>query len=535
MLAVSIKRPVCKLNSSQQRDLFADPMPSAMKEKIKNKKGRVFKSRDAADIYIGSQPLKAYLELAGATQSFLVKEILSKQEWSIFEEKYKGGGRAAYEPKAMLGLILYGIMKGISSLRDLEKMSRLDLGCMWITGGILPDHSIIGRFIQRHSNVLSEKFFVLLTQTVLQETQSGVSSVAGDGTIIEAMTSRFQLIKQEAAEEQRKKSATEFEKNPEDIKLKLAAQKAEQVADEIQKRIQKRKDQRKPTGSVTISSIEPDAVVQPTKKGKTSVPSYKPSVLANDQRIIVAIDVDPSNEINSLYPMIDMANAIGEEECVEEVLLDSGYYAIGVLEESIERNISILCPPGSTYKKPQKNGTKKNKIQKKDFVYDEFTDTYICPQGQRLIPLRQGKASATAPAYTTYIAKNCQSCPVKESCTSSKYGRQLKRFVGDELKDAMQQVMDQPEAKKRFRQRKAMVEPVFSHLRMRQGFNRFRRKGLVAVKVEFALQAMAYNISRVFVIILLFFFMNHARKYIKYHFLNTRLIFLKNQSVLCLG
>ncbi|MCB1863588.1 MAG: transposase, partial [Gammaproteobacteria bacterium] len=42
-----------------------------------------------------------------------------------------------------------------------------------------------------------------------------------------------------------------------------------------------------------------------------------------------------------------------------------------------------------------------------------------------------------------------------------------------------------------------MVEPVFSHLRYRQGLNRFRRKGLKAVRLEFSLHAMAYNLSRV--------------------------------------
>lgn len=121
----------------------------------------------------------------------------------------------------------------------------------------------------------------------------------------------------------------------------------------------------------------------------------------------------------------------------------------------------------------------------------------MCPQGQKLTPLRRGKETATAPAYTTYSTKACHYCPLKEKCTSSKYGRQLKRYDGDELKDALRQVIQQPRAQKRLKQRKAMVEPVFSHLRLRQNFNRFRRTGLSRVKVEFALQAMAYNISRV--------------------------------------
>lgn len=56
--------------------------------------------------------------------------------------------------------------------------------------------------------------------------------------------------------------------------------------------------------------------------------------------------------------------------------------------------------------------------------------------------------------------------------------------------------MEHPKAQKRLRQRKVMVEPVFSHLRLRQNFNRFKRKGIRGVTIEFSLQIMAYNISR---------------------------------------
>jgi hypothetical protein len=32
------------------------------------------------------------------------------------------------------------------------------VGCWWITGGIVPDHSIIGRFIHRHDELLTTTF-----------------------------------------------------------------------------------------------------------------------------------------------------------------------------------------------------------------------------------------------------------------------------------------------------------------------------------------------------------------------------------------
>ena len=56
--------------------------------------------------------------------------------------------------------------------------------------------------------------------------------------------------------------------------------------------------------------------------------------------------------------------------------------------------------------------------------------------------------------------------------------------------------MQHPQARRIFRQRKAIVEPVFSSLRSQQGLNRFPRRGLQAVKREFALHVLAHNLSR---------------------------------------
>mgnify|MGYP001553973554 CR=1 FL=1 len=56
--------------------------------------------------------------------------------------------------------------------------------------------------------------------------------------------------------------------------------------------------------------------------------------------------------------------------------------------------------------------------------------------------------------------------------------------------------MRQRQVRAVFSRRQAMVEPVFSHLRGQQNLNRFRRSGLQAVKREFALHVMAYNLSR---------------------------------------
>jgi hypothetical protein len=70
--------------------------------------------------------------------------------------------------------------------------------------------------------------------------------------------------------------------------------------------------------------------------------------------------------------------------------------------------------------------------------------------------------------------------------------------------------MQQPQVKKIFHKRQTMIEPVFSHLRSQQGLNRFRRSGLKAVTREFALHAMAHNLSRAVALLGAFFIVLNA-------------------------
>lgn len=89
-------------------------------------------------------------------------------------------------------------MQGVSSLRGLERLARLDLGCMWVTGGIAPGHANIGRFIHMHSESLTESFFESIVQTTLIMTGAGIASLAGDGTVIEAACSHYKVCREEA-------------------------------------------------------------------------------------------------------------------------------------------------------------------------------------------------------------------------------------------------------------------------------------------------------------------------------------------------
>ncbi|RUR27829.1 transposase [Vreelandella andesensis] len=143
---------------------------------------------------------------------FAVADILDAQDWQSFEAQYASTGRALYAPRSMMGLILHGVMQGISSLRGIEHLARVDVACMWVTGGITPDHANIGRFIARHEHQLTHGFFEAVTRTVLHRMGSKSDRLAGDGTVIEAACSHYRHLKAEAVNAWVQQAEQEVEK-----------------------------------------------------------------------------------------------------------------------------------------------------------------------------------------------------------------------------------------------------------------------------------------------------------------------------------
>jgi len=128
-----------------------------------------------------------------------IRELLQAQDWAPFEARYQAGGRSPYAPDAVLGLVRYGMLNGVSSRRGREGLARRGLGYLWITGGRCPDQASIGRFTRLHEESLTGDFVTELTRPVLPITGTGVGPVAGDGPVVQATASNDHTIELEAA------------------------------------------------------------------------------------------------------------------------------------------------------------------------------------------------------------------------------------------------------------------------------------------------------------------------------------------------
>jgi len=249
------------------------------------------------------------------------------------------------------------------------------------------------------------------------------------------------------------------------------------------------------TGEALVARTEPDAVVQKQKDGRMR-PSYKPSIIANEHRLILAQKLHPSSE-NAVFKALVAQAERTLEHPVPTMSLDAGYFCLAVLMFCLKNDIDVLCPSGRLDAEGKAHKKRhKGRYGPEDFDYVEADDVYVCPAGKHLVRSCLDK-DGSGNECVVYQAKasDCRACPLRDQCTTAKH-RRVRRYLRQDVLDAARQVMDHPSARRRYRKkRQASVEPVFSVQRGR-GLVRFRRRGRQGAATEYSLHCIAYNLER---------------------------------------
>src|ERR671931_2665426 len=92
-----------------------------------------------------------------------------------------GHGHPAYDPKTLLGVLLYGYCLGVRSSRQLERRLHEDIAFRVLAANQVPDHVTIARFRARHEQALAG-FPVESLKLCAAAGMVQVGTVALDGT-----------------------------------------------------------------------------------------------------------------------------------------------------------------------------------------------------------------------------------------------------------------------------------------------------------------------------------------------------------------
>jgi len=141
---------------------------------------------------------------------------------------------------------------------------------------------------------------------------------------------------------------------------------------------------------------------------------------------------------------------------------------------------------------PGKDAAKKGIFKQEEFKYDEETEAYICPAGERLT-----KTGSIDRGFFIFKsdAKRCQQCRLLKQCMKSrKHVRVLKRHVDHVEIEQARLESHSGWAKRDRRRRKHLMEGSFADAANRHGFKRARWRRLHNQKIQDWLIASCQNI-----------------------------------------
>lgn len=411
-----------------------------------------------------------------------VVELIDQLDLSSLETAYKGGGKAAYHPAMLLGILFYGYATGVFSSRQLEKATYDSVAFRFIAANSHPDHDTISSFRQRFLKELKDLFFQIL-ELSQQMGLLKLGKVSLDGTKIKANASKRKAlswkranelergIKQEVEELLRR--AEEVDKDEEvelDIPAELSRRESrlkviKEAKEEIQRRSKVRYDQQckeyeeklrareekeKASGKKLGGKLPKAPTEGPRDKDQVNLTDAESRIMPSSEGFIQGfnaqsgVDVESHlvvsnhvsqnpNDQKEVTPTLDALKALEPMGKVSGLLADAGYHS--------ESNVKACEQAGVV---PYIAGSRER--------HNQWLK-------QTLEPVSQ---CADDEAPVTRMAHRLKT----------------------------------PEGKEIYARRKSTVETVFGVIKEVMGFRRFHLRGLDSVDGEWNLVCLAWNLKR---------------------------------------
>src|SRR3989337_1270178 len=283
------------------------------------------------DEYIGEgHPVRAY-------DTFI--EVLNPHEIDLEIDPHKVGN-SAYDPKAMLKLVVYGYSYGIKGSRNLERATHENLTFIWLMGGLKPDHKTISEFRKNHKKALK----LVLRQCARMCMKLGLiegNILFIDGTKIRANASRGKnyskgqyesklaeidkrienlLEECDRIDEEEKEDGSLVKMEEELIDQRKLRERIKGILKEIEERGELNKD----GVARTTNQTDPDSALM--RSIHVSHASYNAQTVVDDKSglIVHADAVSETKDINQLSAQVQQAKEVMGKSCAV-VCADAGF------------------------------------------------------------------------------------------------------------------------------------------------------------------------------------------------------------------
>ena len=467
----------------------------------------------------------------------MIDTILSQMDWSAWEAHYDGHcGQPPIHPRLMAGAVLYGLMRGIRSSRELEDATRERIDYLWWFEGRTVDHSTFAKFRVQFDDELKQ-LNRGIGKVICLHYEKTLLGLILDGTRLRADSDRYGARTAQSLERLVRACVSELDKRLDRLgRLDEQEQQATSERDALLKEIEqlrskvrkyekalsvaqardekKQKELGKNTTPVRVPVTDPDAQLTPNKEGGFA-PNYLPvaGVDATTGHIAYADVLPDSDENMSVVAAVEALSA-EHGEGPDWIAADSGFARGENLRWLEERAVKAYMPTNTDFSENNpanrpditqpvavehvgRLARKNGKFSHAAFIYDAAQDRYYCPAGQPLLPKDKGKYHRTKIGYTKYQCPGCTQCPLAAQCVTEKATvRTVQRDEYQAYRERTGRRMATPEGSANYRRRAPVVEGVFGVIKHIMKIRRFLLRGLDKVRIEWHWICGAYNLKR---------------------------------------
>jgi len=200
---------------------------------------------------------------------------------------------------------------------------------------------------------------------------------------------------------------------------------------------------------------------------------------------ILGYSVHPGNQHDSVtFPEIyEKIKDIG----VETMIVDAGYKTPAIAKMLLDDGKKPLFP----YKRPM---TKEGFFRKNEYVYDEYYDCYICPNGKTL-----EYSTTNREGYREYksCGSECEECPYLSQCTlSQNHVKVITRHIWEPYMEMAEDIRHTLGMKELYQQRKQTIERIFGTAKENHGFRYTQQYGKARMKMKAGLTYACMNLKK---------------------------------------
>jgi len=416
--------------------------------------------------------------------AIFIVDIVENLDTSTIENAYRGGGSSAYPPKMMLALLFYCYAKGIFSSRKIEKATYELIPVLYIANGLHPDHDSINTFRKRFLSELGS-LFVMLLQIAHEMKIFKLGDIYIDGTKIKANASKHKAMSWKYAcelEEQLtsevatllKRAETENSKPNKDIDIPAEIARREQrlekiteVKAEIERRAKIRYEQEKSEYEAKMAEREAKEKARGKKLGGKK--PQEPEEGARDKDQVNFTDEDSRIMPQAGGGFVQAYNAQASVEGETMLIVAEHVSQKANDKQEVEPALEELA------KLPEELGT----VDRAGLDTGYFSADNVDKLNHKNI---EPFISSGRQSHNQRLEERLSAEPKAPENPSSV--------------EVMQHRMKTKEGKEFYAKRKSTVEPVFGIIKEVMGFRHFMLRGIEAVKGEWTLMCLAYNLKR---------------------------------------